>query len=83
MKILVFPRDDNPYQSLLYDEMYRLGVRITYLGQGTPSHSLNILLLPLETAVRRICGARLVRFALGTPVYFPWCVSFSCCATDC
>lgn len=71
MKILVFPRDDNPYQSLLYNEMYRLGVRITYLGQGTPSHSLNILLLPLETAVRRICGARLVHLHWARPFTFP------------
>jgi glycosyltransferase involved in cell wall biosynthesis len=71
MKILVFPRDENPYQKLLYNEMYRLGVRVTYLGQGTPSHSLNILLLPLEIAVRRICGARLVHLHWARPFTFP------------
>jgi len=49
MRILVFPRDDlNPYQRLLYDEMGRLGARVTYLGRLTPSHTLNLLLLPAE-----------------------------------
>lgn len=71
MRILVFPRDENPYQSLLYNEMRRLGVRVTYLGQGTPSHSLNILLLPLEITVRRICGARLVHLHWARPFTFP------------
>ena len=60
MKILVFPRDDsNPYQSLLYGEMARIGAQVTYLGQLTPSHTLNVLLLPLELAGRRLGGARL------------------------
>ena len=61
MKVLVFPRDDqNPYQRLLYGEMERLGTQVSYLGRLTPSHSLNLLLLPLEVAVRRAAGARLV-----------------------
>lgn len=60
MRILVLPRDPNPYQDLLYAEMRRLGVRITYLGELTPSHTLNVLLLPLEVGVRRLAGARLV-----------------------
>jgi glycosyltransferase involved in cell wall biosynthesis len=60
MKILVFPRDPNPYQRLLYAEMERHGARVSYLGQLTPSHALNLLLLPVETAVRRARGARIV-----------------------
>ena len=61
MKIMVFPRDDqNPYQRLLYGEMERFGTRVSYLGRLTPSHSLNLLLLPLEVAVRRAAGARLI-----------------------
>jgi glycosyltransferase involved in cell wall biosynthesis len=61
MKIMVFPREDgNPYQRLLYGEMRRLGTHVSYLGRLTPSHTLNLLLLPLETAVRRAAGARLV-----------------------
>lgn len=60
MKILVFPRDQNPYQELLYGEMERLGARISYLGRLTPSRSCNLLLLPLELAARRLTGARLI-----------------------
>ena len=61
MKILVLPREEtNPYQELLYGEMRRRGAQITYLAALTPSHTLNILLLPLEMAARRCGGARVV-----------------------
>jgi glycosyltransferase involved in cell wall biosynthesis len=61
MRILVFPRDNlNPYQRLLYGEMQRLGASVTYLGRLTPSHTLNVLLLPAELAARRLTGGRLV-----------------------
>src|ERR1700722_16063448 len=71
MRILVFPRDGNPYQGFLYDEMRLHGVRVTYLGQWTPSHSLNIVLLPLETIIRRIFGARLIHLHWARPFTFP------------
>lgn len=61
MRILVLPREDtNPYQDLLYGEMSRRGARVTYLGALTPSHTLNLLLLPLELVIRRLGGARVV-----------------------
>ena len=61
MKILVLPRETaNPYQALLYGEMRRRGARVSYLGALTPSHTLNLLLLPLELAGQRLTGARLV-----------------------
>lgn len=71
MQILVIPRDPNPYQRLLYDEMERLGATIHYLGELTPSHTLSLLLLPLEMAVRRARGAQFIHlhwvFAFGFP----------------
>ena len=71
MRLLVFPRDPNPYQGLLYSEMQRLGVRVSYIGGLTPSHTLNLLLLPLEVAARRMSGARLIHlhwvYAFGFP----------------
>jgi glycosyltransferase involved in cell wall biosynthesis len=71
MKILAIPRDPNPYQRLLYAEMERLGAQVQYLGQLTPSRTLNILLLPAEMAVRRARGARIVHlhwvFGFGLP----------------
>jgi glycosyltransferase involved in cell wall biosynthesis len=77
MRILAFPRDPNPYQRLLYSEMERLGAHVSYLGQLTPSRTLNLLLLPAEMAARRAGGARLVHvhwvfgFALPGERRFP------------
>ena len=72
MRVLVLPRDPNPYQRLLYGEMERLGVQVTYIGDLTPSRTLNLLLLPLEVVARRIAGARLIHlhwvFAFTLPV---------------
>lgn len=71
MRILVLPRDPNPYQRLLYREMQRLGVQVTYVGDLTPSRTLNLLLLPLEVTAHRIAGTRLVHvhwvFAFALP----------------
>jgi glycosyltransferase involved in cell wall biosynthesis len=71
MRILALPRDPNPYQSLLYPELERLGASVRYLGELTPSRTLNLLLLPLELAVRRASGWRLVHlhwvFAFALP----------------
>ncbi|MBO2446749.1 oligosaccharide flippase family protein [Actinomadura barringtoniae] len=60
MKVLVLPRDGNPYQELLYTELRRRGMRVRYLGGLTPSHTLNVLLLPLELLAGRLTGARIV-----------------------
>jgi glycosyltransferase involved in cell wall biosynthesis len=61
MKILAYPRDDSsPYQRLLYGEMHRMGIQVAYLGRLTPSHTLNLLLLPVELAVMRLRGYRVV-----------------------
>jgi glycosyltransferase involved in cell wall biosynthesis len=61
VKILVVPREDsNPYQRLLYGELAQLGVRARYLGCLTPSHTLNLLLLPAELGYCRLTGWRAV-----------------------
>ena len=77
MKVLALPRDPNPYQEQLYVEMRRLGTRVSYLGALTPSRTLNLLLLPLETLVRAAAGWRTVHvhwlfgFALPGSERFP------------
>ena len=61
MKIMVLPREDGtPYQALLYGEMGRLGAQVRYLGTRTPSHTLNMLMLPLELTALRFTGWRIV-----------------------
>jgi glycosyltransferase involved in cell wall biosynthesis len=56
MKIVVLPRSWNPYQRLLYDEFTRAGHSVRYGGQLTPSHTLNVLLLPAELIACRVAG---------------------------
>lgn len=71
MRLLVFPRDPNPYQELLYREMRQLGVTVSYLGNLTRSRTLNLLLLPAEVAVRRAAGARLIHLHWVFAFAFP------------
>ncbi len=60
MRVLALPRDPNPYQGLLYGEMRRLGVRVSYIGEPTRSRTLNLLLLPLQLLAGRLGGAQVV-----------------------
>jgi beta-1,4-mannosyltransferase len=59
-RVLVVPRDANPYQELLYDQLRRRGLDVDYLEGGTPSQSLNLLLMPALLARQRLRGARLL-----------------------
>ncbi len=56
MRVLALPRDPNPYQGLLYAQFIRRGHAVRYVGELTPSHTLNVLLLPFELAVLRRAG---------------------------
>jgi glycosyltransferase involved in cell wall biosynthesis len=77
MKILAYPRDDqNPYQRLLYGELRRHGAQVSYLGQLTSSHTLNLLLLPAELVAHRAAGARLVHIHWLYRFGLPWAASF-------
>jgi glycosyltransferase involved in cell wall biosynthesis len=58
MKLVVLPRSPNPYQRLLYDEVKRAGHSVRYAGRRTRSHTLNMLLLPLELSLCRAAGWR-------------------------
>ena len=69
IRILVLPRDPNPYQGLLYGALGRLGVQVRYLGELTRSHTVNLLLLPAQLAWHRMAGARVV--------HLHWVVTFT------
>jgi len=78
VKIHALPRDPNPYQELLYREVRRAGHHVRYAARLTPSHALNLLLLPLELAVYRTKGWRVLHvhwvfgFKLPGSERFPW-----------
>lgn len=56
MKILAFPRDNNPYQELLYRPMRRAGVEVAYLEGPSGSHTLNLLMVPFLLVAKRFQG---------------------------
>jgi glycosyltransferase involved in cell wall biosynthesis len=60
LRLIALPRDSNPYQESLYGEMRRLGAEVRYAGDLTPSHTLNLLLLPFELAAARLRGWRVL-----------------------
>ncbi len=60
MKIVVLPRSSNPYQRLLYEEFKRAGHSVRYAGRPTRSHTVNLLLLPLELVLCRAAGWRIL-----------------------
>ncbi|HUZ21100.1 MAG TPA: polysaccharide biosynthesis C-terminal domain-containing protein [Acidimicrobiales bacterium] len=57
-QLLAYPRDPNPYQESLYAKLRPLGVERRYVGEATRSHTLNLMLLPVELAARRVAGHR-------------------------
>jgi len=56
MKILVYPKDDNPYQELLYKELrIKKNIIITYLEtEFLNSHTLSLILLPYKLIKYRL-----------------------------
>lgn len=58
LRVVAFPRDQNPYQELLYAQMRALGDEVRYAGETTRSRTLNLLLAPLELAGLRLRGFR-------------------------
>ena len=60
LKVVVLPRDRNPYQELLYGPLRSAGVAVCYAAALTRSHTLNLLLLPVELLARRLAGYRVL-----------------------
>jgi len=74
MKILVYPKDDNPYQELLYEELRRKkNVFFTYFETGfLNSHTLGLILLPYRLIKYRLNRYDIFHlhftFAFGLPI---------------
>jgi len=61
MKILVFPKDPNPYQEILYSQIgedYK-DTKITYLTGPTSSPTINLFLLPILLIYYRVRGYKI------------------------
>lgn len=72
MKIVVFPKDSNPYQELLYRPMRQQGHHVRYLSGLTASRTINILLLPFSLVGRRLCGYKIFHVHWTFGFVLPW-----------
>lgn len=69
-KVLIYPKDSNPYQGLLYGHMGQQIVA-TYLSGQTTSQTLNNLLLPFQIIYFRLRGYNIFHLHWAYPFIFP------------
>jgi len=72
LSVLVLPRDENPYQELLYSELRKAGVRVRYAEGPTRSQTVNLILSPAMLVVRRLQGYRVLHLHWVFQFSFPW-----------
>jgi glycosyltransferase involved in cell wall biosynthesis len=70
--VLVSPRDQNPYQELLYEGVRKAGVRVRYTGDQTSSQTINTLLAPVQLIWCRIRGFRILHLHWTFQFSLPW-----------
>ena len=59
IKILAFPKDENPYQELLYSELRKRGVEIRYIFPSSSSQIVSLLLLIILLLYYKAKGYRI------------------------
>ncbi len=72
MKVLVFPRDENPYQESLYGAMDGHDVEVHYVDGPTSSQTANLLALPFLLLWYRARGVRLLHVHWVHPFLVTW-----------
>jgi glycosyltransferase involved in cell wall biosynthesis len=72
VKVLVLPRDENPYQGLLYGAMDPRDVDVRYLDGPTSSQTCNLLALPFLLVWHRARGVRLLHIHWVHPFLLAW-----------
>lgn len=72
LRVLVVPRDDNPYYRLLYGAFGKEAVAVTYLDGPTGSQTVNLALAPLLLAAYRARGYRLLHLHWLYKFVPPW-----------
>jgi glycosyltransferase involved in cell wall biosynthesis len=72
LKVLATPKDANPYQDLLYDEVRAAGVEVIYDVGPTRSQTVNLALAPAMLAWYRLRGVRLLHIHWVHQFILPW-----------
>src|SRR5271166_336887 len=72
VRVLVTPKDENPYQRLLYEEVTAAGAQVRYADGPSGSHTINLLLAPLMLAWYRLRGYQLLHIHWVFQFSLPW-----------
>ena len=72
VRVLVAPKDENPYQQFLYEEASALGAEICFEQGPSHSQSLNLLLAPLMLVRYRVRGFRILHIHWIFQFSLPW-----------
>jgi glycosyltransferase involved in cell wall biosynthesis len=72
VRVLVTPKDENPYQRLLYEEVTAAGAEVRYLEGPSRSQTLNLLVAPLMLARYRLFSYRVLHIHWVFQFSLPW-----------
>src|ERR1019366_1693940 len=72
VRVLVTPKDENPYQQLLYEELTAAGAQICFAEGPSGSQSLNLLVAPLMLVRDRLRGFRILHIHWVFQFSLPW-----------
>jgi glycosyltransferase involved in cell wall biosynthesis len=72
VRVLVTPKDENPYQSLLYEEVTAAGAEVRYAEGPSRSQTFNLLVAPLMLARYRFFGYRILHIHWVFQFSLPW-----------
>ena len=72
VRVLVTPKDENPYQQLLYDAVASAGATVRFEEGPSGSQTINLLLAPLMLVRHRLGGYRLLHIHWVFRFSLPW-----------
>jgi glycosyltransferase involved in cell wall biosynthesis len=72
VRVLVAPKDENPYQRLLYEEVAAAGAEVRFAEGPTRSQTVNVALAPLMLARYRLLGYRILHIHWLFQFSLPW-----------
>ncbi|MGA3351657.1 MAG: glycosyltransferase family 4 protein [Acidimicrobiales bacterium] len=72
VRVLVTPKDENPYQRLLYDELRAAGAEVLFTEGPSGSQTFNLLAAPVMLAWHRLHGYRILHIHWVFHFSLPW-----------
>jgi glycosyltransferase involved in cell wall biosynthesis len=72
VRVLVTPKDENPYQRFLYEEVTAAGGEVRFADGPSRSQTFNLLVAPLTLARHRLAGYRILHIHWVFQFSLPW-----------